>query len=49
MGATAACAMRTGEGTMQVKEAMIILKGGAWFSSVKAAVVAAKRGMEAVH
>ena len=48
LGATAACTMRAGEGTTQVKEAVTVLKGDAWFGSVKAAAAAKERGMEAM-
>ena len=41
--------MHTGEGIKQVKEAMTILKGYAWFNSVKAVAVATERGMEVVY
>ena len=40
--------MRTGKGTMQVKEARTILKRDVWFGLVKAAA-AVERGIEVVH
>ena len=49
LGATAACTIRAGEGTTQDKEAISVLMGDAWFGSVKAAVEASKRNMEAVY
>ena len=49
LGATAACTVRASEVTTQVKEARTMLKGDAWFGSVKAAAAAVERGMEAVY
>ena len=49
LGATTACTIRASKGTTQVKEAKTILKGDAWFGSVKAAAAAVERGMEAVY
>ena len=49
LGATTACTMRASKGTTQVKEARTILKGDAWFSSVKALAAAIERGIEVVY
>ena len=49
LGATAACTIRAGEATTQVKEAITLIKGDAWFGSVKAAAAAKERGMEATY
>ena len=48
LGATAACTIRAGEGTTQVKEAKTVLMGDAWFGSVRAAATAVERNMEIV-
>ena len=45
LGATVAYTMRTSKRTTQMKEARTILKGDAWFCSVKAAAAAVERGM----
>ena len=44
---TTSCTMHAGGGNTQVKEARIILKGNAQFGSIKAAVAAVEREMEA--
>ena len=48
MGATAACTVCLGEGTIQNKDASTIIIGDAWFGSVRAAVEAADGGMQAM-